>query len=125
MAAELGVAEDVALLSFVQNPLCYMARSAVFVLSSAWEGLSNVLIEAMACGCPVVSTDCPSGPAEVLDHGKFGPLVPVGDDESMANAINSVLDVSPDPEMLRGRAEFFSVGRAVDRYEEVLAGYGG
>ena len=99
-----------------------MACSTDFVLSLAWEGFSNVLIEARAYGCPVVSTDCPSGRPEVLEHGKFGPLVLVGDDEAMAIVINSVLDVPPCLEMLRGRATLFSVGRSVDRYEKVLGG---
>jgi len=60
-----------------------MARASVFVLSSAWDGFGNVIAEALACGCPVVSTDCPSGPAEILEHGKYGPLAPVGDDVSL------------------------------------------
>jgi len=88
---ELGLEEDVALPGFVNNPYAYMARASVFVLSSAWEGMSNVLVEAMAVGTPVVSTDCKSGPAEVLNHGEYGSLVPVGDDEALAEAILQVL----------------------------------
>jgi glycosyltransferase involved in cell wall biosynthesis len=122
LARELGVAADVALPGFVANPFPYMARASAFVLSSAWEGLGNVLIEAMACGCPVVSTDCPSGPAEILDGGGYGPLVPVRDDEALAKAILSVLETPPDPERLRARAALFSVDRAADRYLEVLLG---
>jgi glycosyltransferase involved in cell wall biosynthesis len=99
-----------------------MARSSVFVLSSAWEGLPGVLIQAMACGCPVVSTDCPSGPAEILDKGVHGPLVPVGDDVAMAEAIESVLDAPPSEERLRRRANVFSVERSTDRYLALLLG---
>jgi glycosyltransferase involved in cell wall biosynthesis len=120
LAARLGVAGDVALPGFVANPFAYMARAAVFVLSSAWEGLPGVLIQALACGCPVVSTDCPSGPAEILEHGSYGPLVPVGDDEALANAILAVLTAPPDRERLRARAAMFSLDRAVDQYLEVL-----
>src|SRR5262249_43075680 len=87
LAAQLGIADDVMLPGFVANPFAYMARAAVFVLSSAWEGLPTVLIEALASGCPVVSTACPSGPREILENGKYGPLVPVGDDTALANAI--------------------------------------
>lgn len=110
----------VGLPGFVENPAAYMARASVFVLSSAWEGFSNTLVEALACGCPVVSTDCPSGPAEILRQGKLGPLVPVGDDAAMADAILRVLGAPPDPEPLRLRADNFSVDRATERYLEVL-----
>ena len=120
LAREAGVAADVELAGFVQNPFKYMARAAVFALSSRYEGLGNVLIEAMACGCPVVSTDCPSGPAEILDNGTYGPLVPVGDDEALAEAIMAVLDSPPDAGALRERAANFSVDQAVDRYEALL-----
>lgn len=120
LARELGVAGDVDLLGFVRNPFAYMARASVFVLSSAWEGFGNVLAEAMACGCPVVSTDCPSGPAEILDGGVYGPLVPVGDDAALAKAIFSVLERPPDPERMRARAMMFSVDRATDRYLHVF-----
>ena len=122
LPARLGVAEDVALPGFAQNPLAYMSRAATFVLSSVHEGLGIVLIEALACGTPVVSTDCPSGPREILDHGRFGPLVPVGDDASMAAAICATLDGPHPSELLRSRAEMFTVERAVDRYLELIFG---
>jgi glycosyltransferase involved in cell wall biosynthesis len=120
LVRKLGVAADVALPGFANNPFALMARASVFVLSSAWEGLPGVLIEAMACGYPVVSTDCPSGPAEILDGGAYGPLVPVGDDAALAQAILSVLDIPPDPDRLRARAAMFSVDSATDQYLEVL-----
>ena len=92
LVQELQLAKDVALPGFVQNPYAYMHRAAVFVLSSIWEGLPNSLIEALACGCPAVSTDCPSGPVEILDGGKYGHLVPMGNPQDMAEAIGKVLD---------------------------------
>jgi glycosyltransferase involved in cell wall biosynthesis len=122
LAAELGVSEDVDLPGFVPNPLPYMARAAVFVLSSLWEGFGNVLVEALACGCPVVSTDCPSGPAEILDHGRYGRLVPVGDDSAMAEAMLTVLRNPPDRDVLRARGALFTVDRAVDAYLDLLLG---
>lgn len=88
---ELGLENDVALLGFTANPYAYMERAKVFVLSSAWEGLPTVLIEAMAVGTPVVSTNCKSGPEEILDGGKYGELVSVGNSEAMAQSILSVL----------------------------------
>jgi glycosyltransferase involved in cell wall biosynthesis len=120
LATKLGIAKDLALPGFVDNPYAYMACAAVFVLSSAWEGFGNVLAEALACGCPVVSTDCPSGPAEILDSGVYGPLMPVGDDGALAQAILSVLATPPNPDRLRVRAALFSVDRAADRYLELL-----
>lgn len=91
LVSELGLTEDVAFPGFVQNPYAYMAKAAVFVLSSAWEGLGNVLVEAMAIGTPVVSTNCESGPGEILADGKYGALVPVGDSAAIAQAIMSIL----------------------------------
>jgi glycosyltransferase involved in cell wall biosynthesis len=87
LAEKIGVAQDVALPGFVPNALAYMASSALFVLSSAWEGLPTVLIEALAVGTPVVSTDCPSGPREILQDGRLGLLVPVGDAGALAAAM--------------------------------------
>jgi glycosyltransferase involved in cell wall biosynthesis len=92
------------------------------VLSSAWEGFGNVVVEALACGTPVVSTDCPSGPAEILDGGRWGRLVPVGDTASMAAAILATLDDPGDPAVRRQRAMDFSVDRAADAYLALLLG---
>jgi glycosyltransferase involved in cell wall biosynthesis len=125
LTGKLGVASDVDLPGFVLNPFPYMIRASALVLSSAWEGLPGVLIEAMACGCPVVSTDCPSGPAEILNGGAYGPLVPVGDDAALAKAILSVLEAPPDSERLRAQAALFSVDRATDQYLQVLLEPGG
>jgi glycosyltransferase involved in cell wall biosynthesis len=122
LAGETGVAADVRLPGRVANAPAWMARAAVFALSSAWEGFGRVLVEALAVGCPVVSTDCPSGPREILGDGAFGPLVPVGDDAALAAAIGSVLDRPPDRKLLMQRAEVFSLERGVDRYLEVLLG---
>jgi glycosyltransferase involved in cell wall biosynthesis len=122
LATELGIASDVDLPGFAQNPLAYMARAAVFALSSTWEGFGNVLVEALACGCPVVSTDCPSGPAEILDRGRYGRLVPVGDAAAMAEAILATLDAPPDPNVLRARGALFSADRAVESYLVTLFG---
>jgi glycosyltransferase involved in cell wall biosynthesis len=97
LAKELGIHEDVSLAGYVNNPYAYMARSAVFALSSQWEGLPFVLVEAMALGIPVVSTDCKSGPAEVLDYGRYGQLVPVGNSQALGHAISKVLSEQPAP----------------------------
>lgn len=91
LARELDLENDVAIINFSQNPYTYIARSAVYVLSSAWEGFGNVIVEALSLGTPVVCTDCPHGPAEILDNGKYGELVRVGDSQAMAEAILKVL----------------------------------
>lgn len=116
----LGVAADVQLAGYVDNPPAYMNRAAVLVLSSAWEGLPGVLIEALACGCPIVSTDCPSGPSEILAGGRFGRLIPIGDAAAMASAIIATLDAPPDRAALRDRAGEFGADRAIDRYLRIL-----
>jgi glycosyltransferase involved in cell wall biosynthesis len=122
LAAEVGVEGDVALPGFVANPFAYMARAATFALSSINEGLPGVLIQAMACGCPVVSTDCPSGPAEILAGGRYGRLVPPGDDKALAEAILATLEAPPPTALLRERAGWFSVERAVAQYERLMLG---
>ena len=119
-ARRLGVEADFDMPGFVANPFAYLSRAAVFVLSSDHEGFGNVLVEALLCGCQVVSTDCPSGPAEILDNGKYGELVPVGDAGKLADAICRTLDAPRDKDMLRARGNEFSVEKAVDNYRRIL-----
>jgi glycosyltransferase involved in cell wall biosynthesis len=124
LAAELGVLDDVQLLGYQRNPVPYMARAAMFVLSSRYEGFPNVLLESMACGTAVVSTDCPAGPREILDGGTYGPLVPVADDAALAAAISATLAAPPDPEFLKDRASQFNYDTSIDRYTSVILGDG-
>jgi glycosyltransferase involved in cell wall biosynthesis len=120
LATTLGIQADVDMPGFVANPFQYMARASLLVLSSLYEGLPGVLIQALACGCPVVSTDCPGGSKEILADGQYGPLVTVGDAAAMAVAIRAQLDNPTDRDLLRHRAEDFSVDRAVDNYLDLL-----
>lgn len=122
LARELGVAGDVDLPGFSDNPFAWMSRAALLAHSAQWEGFGNVLVEALACGCPVVSTDCPSGPSEILDGGKYGALVPVGDAEALARAMCETLDRPPDAARLRERAATFAIEGVADRYLSVLDG---
>ncbi|MBK8174918.1 MAG: glycosyltransferase [Rhodospirillales bacterium] len=122
LARSLGIDGHVRLVGLVDNPFPYYRHAAVFVLSSAWEGFGNVLLEALACGCPVVSTDCPSGPAEILGHGRWGRLAPVGDAEALAACILRTLDAPPAAEALRQRARMFTIDAALDRYLDLLIG---
>lgn len=118
-AKRLGVAADVGLPGFVENPFPVLRRADLFVLSSRHEGFPNVLIQAMACGTPVVATECPSGPAEILDGGRWGRLVPVDDDAALAKAISATLD-GPDHPDVAARAAAFNLDRAVTGYLDVL-----
>jgi len=124
LVRRLGIADAVQLPGYVDNPYAYMAHAAAMVLSSAWEGIGNVLIEALACGCPVVSTDCPGGTAEVLGHGAYGKLVAVGDVDALAQAMAEILSETPDRERLRARAQEFSIDHIADSYLAVLTGSG-
>jgi len=120
LATELGIDSDLLLPGFADNPYAFMSRATVFVLSSLLEGLPNTLIEALACGCPVVSTNCRSGPQEILDNGTFGPLVPVGDDKALAEAIIQTLEHPPNADRLRARAAEFDIHTIAELYLQAL-----
>ena len=117
---KLHIARDIDMPGFVDNPYKYMARASLFVLSSIYEGLPTVIVEALACGCPVVSTDCPSGPAEILDHGRYGILVPVKDEEALASAMIRALDAQHDKLSLMARGQEFSLERAAEQYLRLI-----
>lgn len=120
LVAELGVEASISMPGFVDNPFAYMSKSKVFVLSSNWEGFGLVLAEALSVGVPVVSTDCPSGPQEILEGGRYGSLVPVGDFEQMAEAIFDTL-VSVDKRVNYSQAvERFTIDFCCDQYEKML-----
>jgi glycosyltransferase involved in cell wall biosynthesis len=120
MIEQMSLSDTVDLHGFVGNPYAFLAKADLFVLSSRREGFPNVLVEAMACGTPVVATDCPSGPAEILDNGKYGPLVPVGDVQALADAMLRTLDDHLPAETLIARAEEFSVEKIAGQYIDLL-----
>ena len=115
-----GLVDTVELLGYVENPLKYFARANVFVLSSLVEGMPNVLVEAMMCGCTPVSTDCPTGPRELLQDGKYGYLVPMRNPQAMAAAIERALDNPIPKELLDEAVAPFEENRVIDRHFEVL-----
>ena len=119
LISSLGLENDVLLPGFVDNPYPFIKQSALFVLSSRWEGLPTVLIEAVACGTPIVSTDCPSGPREILQNGKLGTLVPLCSKSALADAIHHNL-VNHHTSAPNESWEFFSLDYAVARYTEII-----
>jgi glycosyltransferase involved in cell wall biosynthesis len=119
LIAELNLREAVELPGWVLNPYPFMVRSAAFVLSSRWEGLPSVLIEALYCGIPVVATDCPSGPFEILEGGKHGLLLPVGDVDALARGIESAL-AGGVPRPTTASWKPYEQETVVRRYVEVL-----
>lgn len=125
IAKELGITDNVALLGFQGNPYKFMAKASAFVLSSSWEGLPTVLVEAMACGVPVVSTDCTSGPSEIISRpGHNGLLVPVDQPEALADAILQILEnkelATRFAKAASERAEDFGAARITREYEELF-----
>lgn len=116
----LGLQESVCLMGYVENPLKYFARADVFVLSSHVEGLPNVLVEAMMCGCTPVATDCPTGPSEVLQGGKYGYLVPMRDPGAMAAGIEKALDNPISREKLVEAVRPFERDTVISHHFEIL-----
>ena len=125
LAEALGVRGELSLPGFTVNPYAYMAKASLLVLSSAWEGSPNVLVEALAVGTPVVATDCRSGPREILQDGRYGPLVPVGDAEALAAAMAATIDAPLPAETLKVAAEPYRLHLSCRRYLEAFAMEGG
>lgn len=119
LANQLGIGAHVFFAGFQPNPFAWMAKCDLFVMSSRHEGFPNVLVQAMACGAKVVSTDCPTGPDEILEGWRWGRLVPVGDASALAKAMIDTLDDKTSPDA-RTRAEAFAADRAVSSYEAIL-----
>jgi glycosyltransferase involved in cell wall biosynthesis len=117
---ELGLSEAVALPGRIQVPRSWMRRAAVFALASEYEGFGNVLVEALSSGCPVVSTDCPVGPREILDGGRYGALVPVGDWQGMAQALQRAIDQPGLPPGAREHAGQYTDVAACAAYRSLL-----
>ncbi len=120
LAARLGIAEDTDFPGFAANPFPHIRRADLFVLSSAWEGSPNALTEALALGTPAVATDCPSGPAEILEGGRYGSLVPVGDPAALAEAMARTLERPLPAAFLRHGAERYRDSESARRYLDVM-----
>lgn len=120
LAADLGIADRVVFAGFRPNPTPFYRTADLFVLSSDYEGFGNVIVEALACGKPVVSTDCPSGPSEILDYGRYGLLVNVGDADGLSAAIADALQRPVDKEWLMRRAADFRPKFAAERYLKLI-----
>jgi glycosyltransferase involved in cell wall biosynthesis len=121
MIKEYGLEQDISMPGFVPNPYPYMAHASAFVLSSRWEGLPTVVVEAMALHVPIIATDCPSGPREILADGKYGQMVPVEDPVALAAAIATSLNTNahyPSEESWKQ----FELGCVVDQYISYLLG---
>lgn len=116
----LGLTDDIDFPGFVSNPYAYMAKAKIFAQSPLWEGFGNVLAEAMACGTPVVSTNCPGGPRDILENGRWGTLVPCGDPQALADAILNTLSAPAPSEALKQRAREFTIEAASELYLRVL-----
>jgi glycosyltransferase involved in cell wall biosynthesis len=113
---EVGLREDILLPGMQRDIMPWLAHGDLFAMSSTFEGFGNVLVQALAAGVPIVSTDCPDGPAEILDDGKYGLLTPVGDTEAMGAAMDRALKMPRTPEIQRARARDFSVESIAQRY---------
>ncbi|HEY0089668.1 MAG TPA: glycosyltransferase, partial [Candidatus Lokiarchaeia archaeon] len=124
LAKKLGLENDIFFLGWQKNPFKFLSRARIFVLSSLWEGLPNTLIEALACGCPAISTDCPSGPNEIIETDRSGILLPVKDERALAQAIIKILsNPSFSQELIQNgkkRAEDFSVKNIINQYERII-----
>ena len=120
LVKKLGLGSRVDLPGYVSNPFAHVARADLFVLSSSFEGFCNALLEALVVGTPAVSTDCPSGPREILDGGRYGRLVPIGQPRALAEAILETMDHPPSPAMLEEAVARLQIEQAVPKYLDAL-----
>ena len=123
LIALLELTDDVELAGFVPNPFAFMTKSEIYILSSKREGFGNVVVEALALGCCVISTDCPGGPKEILQDGMFGLMVPVGNIDAMAKALMSTLDKKPlvDKALLENHLRQFEIATVTEKYIELFS----
>ena len=120
MANQLNIKENISFLGFVENPLSYMKQADIFVVSSAWEGFCNVIVEALYSGLKIVSTDCFSGPSEILQNGKYGELIPVGNALEFSEGIYRTAQANINPENQKNRAQDFTVEKISDEFENLF-----
>ena len=120
LTRDLRLSDDIVLPGFTGNPYSFIARCSLFVLSSRWEGSPNALTESLALGIPVVSTDCPSGPREILQGGRYGKLVPVGDHEALASAMAVTMDDHLPSQVLKEAVSEYTVSKSAEGYLEAL-----
>ena len=120
LARDLDVTDRVIFAGFQLDPTPFYETADLFVLSSNYEGFGNVIVEALSCGTPVVSTDCPSGPAEILENGRWGRLSPVGDTDALAKAMRASLEDDHDTAALKRRAADFAPEIAARKYLDLL-----
>ncbi len=120
LVRELGLQDRVSMPGYVADPSTWYAHADLFVLASDYEGFGNVIVEAMDHGVPIVSTDCPVGPREILEGGRYGTLTPVGDPEALAVAMRAALQRTHDRAAIKARARDFSVEKIADQYLDLL-----
>lgn len=121
LVGALGLHDRVSMPGFVMDPYVWLRSADLFVLSSRWEGFGNAIVEALECGVPVVSTDCASGPSEILEEGRYGRLVPVDDLPALTAAMTAGLTEPHDRDALVARARVFSVTAVADQYLDCFA----
>lgn len=120
LVKKLNLSSEVSLPGFSDNPYAYMSKVTAFVLSSEFESFGLVIAEALASGCQVISTDCPYGPSEILESGKYGTLVPVRDTHALASAMEQAIDSPINPDILKLRSQDFSVEKIAQEYLKVM-----
>ncbi|OPL08180.1 MAG: hypothetical protein AVO33_01330 [delta proteobacterium ML8_F1] len=125
MIISKGLNENIKLIGFQNNPYAYMEKADLFILSSLWEGFGHVIVEAMACGTPVVSTDCPHGPNEILENGKYGWLVSNDDLDKLTSTLSKLLDNPTEVKQMANnvcaRARDFDIQYITQEYEKVFS----